>query len=65
MTNIRYLFEPQSIAVTAASHDTAKIGFKVLENIILGGHSRVSDTVYLSISMQFHWHSISTVDCLS
>jgi hypothetical protein len=27
MTNMRHLFEPRSIAVIGASHDTAKIGY--------------------------------------
>jgi acyl-CoA synthetase (NDP forming) len=35
---MRYLFEPRSIAVIGASHDTAKIGYTVLENIVLGGY---------------------------
>ena len=39
MTNIRYLFEPQSIAVMGASQETTKIGYKMLENIIRGGYS--------------------------
>lgn len=38
MTNMRYLFEPQSIAIIGASHDTAKIGYNVLENIVLSGY---------------------------
>jgi len=38
MTDMKYLFEPQSIAVIGASLDTSKIGYKVLENIILGGY---------------------------
>ena len=38
MTNIRYLFEPQSIAVIGASHDTAKIGYKLLENIVVSSY---------------------------
>ena len=38
MTNMRYLFEPQSIAVIGASYDTAKIGYKVLENIVLSSY---------------------------
>ncbi|RPJ37997.1 MAG: acetyl CoA synthetase, partial [Deltaproteobacteria bacterium] len=36
--DIRYLFEPQSIAVIGASHDTTKIGFKVVQNIIQSGY---------------------------
>jgi acyl-CoA synthetase (NDP forming) len=40
MTGIRYLFEPQSIAVIGASHDTGKIGYRVLENIVLSGYPR-------------------------
>jgi acetate---CoA ligase (ADP-forming) len=35
--DIKYLFEPRSVAVIGASHEPAKIGFKVLENIIKGG----------------------------
>ena len=38
MMNMRYLFEPRSIAVIGAFHDTAKIGYTVLENIVLGGY---------------------------
>ena len=38
MTDMRYLFEPRSIAVIGASHDTAKIGYTVLENVVLGGY---------------------------
>lgn len=38
MTNMRYLFEPRSIAIIGASHDTAKIGYTVLENVMLGGY---------------------------
>ena len=38
MTDMKYLFEPRSIAVIGASQDTSKIGYKVLENIILGGY---------------------------
>ena len=37
MTNMRHLFEPRSIAVIGASHDTAKIGYTVLDNVVLGG----------------------------
>jgi len=36
--DIRYLFEPQSIAVIGASHDTAKIGYKVVQNIVQSGY---------------------------
>ena len=36
--DIRYLFEPQSIAVIGASHDTTKIGYKVVQNIVQGGY---------------------------
>lgn len=36
--DIRYLFEPQSIAVIGASHDTTKIGFKVVQNIVQNGY---------------------------
>ena len=38
MTNMRYLFEPRSIAVIGASHDTAKRGYTVLENVVSGGY---------------------------
>ncbi|MBW1716063.1 MAG: acetate--CoA ligase family protein [Deltaproteobacteria bacterium] len=38
MTDMRYLFEPKSIAVIGASHDTAKIGYRVIENIVLSGY---------------------------
>jgi acetyltransferase len=35
---IHHLFEPRGIAVIGASHDTNKVGYKVLENILLGGY---------------------------
>jgi acetyl coenzyme A synthetase (ADP forming)-like protein len=37
-SGIRYLFEPRSVAVIGASHDTRKIGYKILNNIISGGY---------------------------
>ena len=36
--DIRYLFEPRSIAVIGASHDPDKLGHKILENIVTGGY---------------------------
>ncbi|MFZ2399269.1 MAG: acetate--CoA ligase family protein [Smithella sp.] len=36
--NIKYLFEPQSIAVIGASNDKGKIGNAVISNIIKGGY---------------------------
>ena len=36
--DIIYLFEPRGIAVIGASHDTDKVGYKILENILLGGY---------------------------
>jgi acetyl coenzyme A synthetase (ADP forming)-like protein len=39
MTDMKFLFEPQSVAVIGASGDPGKIGYKVLENIILGGYN--------------------------
>jgi len=36
--DIRWLFEPRSIAVIGASHDTDKIGHKMLQNIITSGY---------------------------
>jgi acetyltransferase len=36
--DIKYLFEPRSVAVIGASHDQSKIGYKVLDNIISGGY---------------------------
>ena len=38
MTDMKFLFEPQSVAVIGASQDPSKTGYKVLENIILGGY---------------------------
>ena len=32
--NMKYLFEPQSVAVIGASHNKDKIGYKIVENII-------------------------------
>ncbi len=36
--NIKYLFEPESIAVIGASQDKKKIGYSVFNNIISGGY---------------------------
>ncbi len=36
--DIRYLFEPRTIAVIGASHDKSKIGYTVFNNIISGGY---------------------------
>ena len=35
---IKYLFEPRSVAVIGASHDQKKIGYKILDNILSGGY---------------------------
>ncbi|MBU7019106.1 MAG: acetate--CoA ligase family protein [Theionarchaea archaeon] len=37
--DITYLFEPRSVAVIGASHKKEKIGYKISENIILGGYT--------------------------
>jgi len=34
--NIKFLFEPKTVAVVGASHDPDKVGYKILENIIDG-----------------------------
>jgi acetyltransferase len=36
--DIKYLFEPRSVAVVGASHNPEKIGYKILENIVEGGY---------------------------
>jgi acetyltransferase len=36
--DIKYLFEPRSVAVVGASHNPAKIGYKILQNIVEGGY---------------------------
>ena len=36
--NIKYLFEPRSVAVIGASNDKGKIGNAVISNIIKGGY---------------------------
>ena len=36
--NIKYLFEPRSIAIIGASNDKGKIGNAVISNIIKGGY---------------------------
>jgi acetyl coenzyme A synthetase (ADP forming)-like protein len=36
--DIKYLFEPQTLAVIGATGDTQKIGYKVLNNILAGGY---------------------------
>lgn len=36
--DIKYLFEPRAVAVIGASHDTSKIGYKILENIVASGY---------------------------
>jgi acetyl coenzyme A synthetase (ADP forming)-like protein len=35
--DIRYLFEPGSIAIIGASRDSSRIGYKILQNVILSG----------------------------
>jgi acetate---CoA ligase (ADP-forming) len=37
-SGIQILFEPRSFAVIGASHDTDKIGYKILNNIVSGGY---------------------------
>jgi acetyl coenzyme A synthetase (ADP forming)-like protein len=37
--DMKYLFEPRSIAVVGASHNPEKIGYKILENIGAGGYA--------------------------
>jgi acyl-CoA synthetase (NDP forming) len=32
--DIKYLFEPRSVAIIGASHNKNKIGYKIVENII-------------------------------
>ncbi|MBU6998848.1 MAG: acetate--CoA ligase family protein [Theionarchaea archaeon] len=39
LPDIKYLFEPRSVAVVGASHDESKVGYKVLENIVKGGYT--------------------------
>lgn len=36
--NIKYLFEPRSVAVVGASHNPEKIGYKIIENILACGY---------------------------
>lgn len=36
--DIKYLFEPRSVAIIGASHNKNKIGYKILENIIYSGY---------------------------
>ena len=36
--DIKYLFEPQSIAIIGASQDKKKIGYAIFNNIISGGY---------------------------
>jgi acetyl coenzyme A synthetase (ADP forming)-like protein len=36
--DIRYLFEPESVAIIGASRDKNKIGYKFIENITAGGY---------------------------
>ncbi|MBN2361568.1 MAG: acetate--CoA ligase family protein [Deltaproteobacteria bacterium] len=37
--DIRYLFEPRSVAVLGASTDRGKIGYRLVENIVNGGYA--------------------------
>ena len=36
--DIKYLFEPRSVAVIGASQDNTKLGFHVTDNIVSGGY---------------------------
>jgi len=38
-SDIKYLFEPQSVAVIGASSNPNKIGYKIVENIVSGGYT--------------------------
>ena len=38
-SDIQYLFEPRSVAIIGASHKKEKIGYKITENIIVGGYT--------------------------
>ena len=35
--DIRFLFEPRGVAVIGASSNKGKLGYKIVENIVLGG----------------------------
>lgn len=37
--DIKYLFEPRTVAIIGASHNPEKIGYKITENIVLGGYT--------------------------
>jgi acetate---CoA ligase (ADP-forming) len=37
-SDIKYLFEPRSVAIVGASHDKGKIGYKLTENIVKSGY---------------------------
>ncbi len=37
--DIKYLFEPESVAVIGVSQEPGKIGYKILENMIFGGYT--------------------------
>ena len=37
--NIKYLFEPRSIAIIGASQDTMKLGYTIIENILSGNYT--------------------------
>ncbi|MEA1871574.1 MAG: CoA-binding protein, partial [Candidatus Bipolaricaulota bacterium] len=37
-TDIEYLFEPRSVAVIGASQNKAKIGYRIVENIVSRGY---------------------------
>jgi len=37
-TDIEYLFEPRAVAVIGASQDKAKIGYRIVENIVQSGY---------------------------
>lgn len=37
-SDIKYLFEPRSIAVIGASHKKGKVGYTIMDNIISGGY---------------------------
>jgi acetyltransferase len=41
--DLKYLFEPESVAVIGASHNKDKIGYKILDNIV---HSKYKGKIY-------------------
>ncbi|MCX5908177.1 MAG: acetyl CoA synthetase, partial [Deltaproteobacteria bacterium] len=63
--DIKYLFEPRSIAIIGASQDKKKIGYSIVNNIVSGGYSveeinEPVDVVSIAIPAKFVFEAVKS-----